>query len=171
MRWRGKRNDGDFDLGVCDRIALEYDLTTIIKVFVASPGDIKIEREIVRETIRLFSREVGQLFDVTLLPTGWEDVSSGVDRPQARINQLIHECDLFLGLFGARWGSNTGDFSSGTEEEYRLAYTLNQSHGRPDIGLYFKKIDAAQLADPGEQITRGSEIQKKYFRRKEDSLR
>src|SRR5438270_10811552 len=79
--------------------------------------------------------------------------ASGTCRPQEIINKDVRECHLFIGLLHARWGTPTGAYSSGFEEEYRLACDLRKQDGAvPDICLFFKKVPEAQMKDPGDQL-------------------
>jgi uncharacterized protein DUF4062 len=113
----------------------------VLYVFVPSPGDLREEREKFREVID----------EVNRIKATSEDTLPGKGRPQSLINQDIEWCDLFALLLWKRWGSPSGTFSSGTEEEFELARKLNEtSHGRPDMWLYFKSVPDDMLADPGK---------------------
>ncbi len=81
----------------------------------------------------------------------WEDTLPGYGRPQGIIKKDVERCDLFIGLLWSRWGSQTGSYSSGFEEEFELARERRRSAGSPEIWLCFKKIDPDQVNDPGEQ--------------------
>ena len=69
------------------------------------------------------------------MPVGWEthSVPEMGDRPQAIINkQMLHDCDLLVGVFWTRIGTTTGDYASGTVEEIEE----HLKAGRPAM-LYF----------------------------------
>ncbi len=89
----------------------------ILTVFLASPGDLQEERNITRLSVervnKILSRRVG--WQIELLR--WEDTSPGYSRPQNLINRDVDSCDLFVGILWRRWGQNTGEYSSGFEEE------------------------------------------------------
>ncbi|MBI5238741.1 MAG: hypothetical protein HY887_10045 [Deltaproteobacteria bacterium] len=59
----------------------------IVKVFIASPGDLSEERKLFPEIIKLIndSRENHQS-PCYLKPVGWEDTLPGFGRPQELIN-------------------------------------------------------------------------------------
>jgi hypothetical protein len=83
----------------------------------------------------------------------WEQRPPGYGRPQEQINAMIDECDLFVGLLWQRWGSPTGKFSSGFEEEFQHAITRRGKNGvAPEIWLVFKHVSPTFLKDPGAQL-------------------
>jgi len=88
-------------------------------------------------------------------------------RPQARINQDADGCHLFIGLLGARWGSDSGMYSSGFEEEYTSAHARWKSDGVPEIALLFKSVSTAQLEDPGPQLRQVLEFRQSIIDGKE----
>ena len=51
-----------------------------------------------------------------------------------------------------RWGSPTGSFRSGFEEEFERALKRWRETRVPELWLYFKSVASDQLADPGEQL-------------------
>lgn len=85
---------------------------------------------------------------------GWEDTLPGAVRPQELINQDVDVCDLFVGLLYKKWGTPTGSYSSGFEEEYERAYARKTSSGSPEMWLFFKAVDKELLEDPGEHLQR-----------------
>ncbi len=124
----------------------------VIKVFIASPGDLAEERE-------LFPLILGQLNEikaegiaVQLKPLGWEDTLPGWGRPQELINDDVRQCDIFVMMLWKRWGTPSGEFDSGTEEEFTIAYETFKKAGSPYLLLYFRSVPQAMMADPGEQL-------------------
>ena len=131
---------------------LPNDTRKVIRVFIASPGDLGAERRLFREIISEVNRLKAHGMGIQLEPLGWEDTLPGVGRPQELINKDIKKCDLMIMLLWKRWGTPTGEYSSGFEEEYELAKRLLGGCGKPgDIMLYFRKIPDDMLADPGPQ--------------------
>ena len=121
----------------------------VLHVFLASPSGLQDERKMTKEIVdRINSsiRETG--WTVELL--GWEDRLPGYGRPQAQINEDVDACDLFLGVLWNRWGSATGDFTSGFEEEFERAVNRRRESDSPEIWIYFKRVD--DPSDPGEQL-------------------
>ena len=127
----------------------------LIRIFIASPGDLGPERQRAREVADELNSTLRRQFDVEIDLLGWEDTLPGVGRPQALINSDVDNCDLFIGLLWKRWGTPSGeDFSSGFEEEFERVRRRNQRTGQPEIWLAFKHVDPSQLADPGDQLKR-----------------
>ena len=127
----------------------------IVKVFLASSGDLPEERKaakwVVDEYNSLTADESG--YQVELV--GWEDTVSVYGRPQAIINRDLERCELFLGLMWKKWGTppdTSGRYSSGFEEEFETSVQRRLRDGRPEISLLFKQIDPEFLADPGEDL-------------------
>ncbi len=117
----------------------------IYHVFLASPGDMAEERQAVRDFFKAYNRDTanprGFQFDLI----DWENQTDiGVGRPQALITQqtLIKfrpSLALVIGLLGQRFGTPTGDFNSGTEEEFTVAMNIRRAHGDyPEIKWFFR---------------------------------
>ncbi|MGA7867528.1 MAG: DUF4062 domain-containing protein, partial [Stellaceae bacterium] len=81
------------------------DTRKILKVFLASPGDLPDERRaaksVVDEVNGLFANEFGYQIELV----GWEDTISSFGRPQAIINAELERCEFFIGLMWKRWGT------------------------------------------------------------------
>lgn len=128
-----------------------------IKVFLASPSDVPEERLAVQSIIAEENRNHFHHAGYHLEIVGWETHSSpgrGQPHPQGRINPLIDDCELFVGVLWTRFGSPTGKAESGTEEEYNHALELLARPELPlcDIKIYFcdypikpSKIEPDQL--------------------------
>jgi len=124
-----------------------------IAIFMASPGDLGDERSIIR-TIEDFVNQSFAAAGVRVRVIGWELTQPGFGRPQSRINPMVHECDVFIGLLNRRWGSETGEFSSGFEEEFEIALSRRRAGNSPAIAMYFAQIPSDLIADPGAQLSR-----------------
>lgn len=93
---------------------------TVIPIMIASPSDVTIERDTIRQVIHNWNFINSQKTKVVLMPVGWDTHSAPEQgaRPQEIINnKLLKECDLLIGVFWNRVGSATGDYASGTIEE------------------------------------------------------
>jgi hypothetical protein len=123
-----------------------------IRVFLASAGDVEEERHLFREVLATLSSRRG----VRFTPLGWEDTLAVTGRrPQDVINGLVDQCDVFVAVFHRRWGQNAPEAvanTSYTEEEFERALRRLGATGSPEIFCFFKHIDLASLADPGEQL-------------------
>ncbi len=92
----------------------------VIRVVVASPSDVKEEREVVTNTLGAWNAAHLDATGIVLVPVKWETHSYPAtgDRPQAFVNrQIIDSADLLIGIFGYRLGTPTGAAQSGTIEE------------------------------------------------------
>ena len=70
----------------------------IIRVFLASPGDLQDERKFVRRAIDEINRTLANRLGYHVELMGWEDTVSKYGRPQGIINQEVDRCELFLGM-------------------------------------------------------------------------
>jgi Domain of unknown function (DUF4062) len=134
---------------------MDQDTRTVIKIFLASPGDLQDERRgannVVTDFNKLWADHLG--YQVELV--GWEDTVSVYGRPQATINLDLEQCDFFIGAMWRRWGTPpdiSGPYTSGFEEEFENAIRRRRTTGRPEISLFFKTVDGELLRDPGEEL-------------------
>src|SRR5882724_11840967 len=107
--------------------------TTVLtlKVFLASPGDVKPERVAAEEAVTDINKQLRSHGWQVILYM-WEDVAPGFGRPQEIINASVDECAVFLGLLWERWGQQTGKYSSGFEEEFERALARRKATGEPE---------------------------------------
>jgi len=116
-------------------------------VFLASPGDVGVERQHVRKFFERYNRQTAQLWNARFEVVDWENYSTiGVGRPQELITQQTlakyrDSLALVIGIMGQRFGSPTGEADSGTEEEFNWAMESHQENGFPEIKWFFRKID------------------------------
>ncbi len=138
-------------------------------VFFSAPSDCNAEREACRELVRELDEITSALFGWGVRYLGLETTPPGFGRPQERINEQVRQCDIFVGTLWKRWGTNTGVFSSGFDEEFRRAEERSRSDlntpkeqgaksgedagtGWPRILLFFRKVPDSGLAEPDEQL-------------------
>ena len=140
----------------------------VIKVFIGSPGDVKKERELFHDIIGAVNRLKAKSMEIQLEPVGWEDTLPGKGRPQGLINEDVEQSDLVVLLLWKRWGTPTGEYTSGFEEEYELAKSLNEkTNGKPEIWLYFRAVPEDMLADVGPQLRRVQAFKEKIEKERE----
>jgi hypothetical protein len=114
-----------------------------LRIFVASPGDVIEERDIVSMVVEELSRTVGDILRVQLQTVRWETHAwpdIGEDA-QDVINREIGDYDIFVGVMWKRFGTSTKRSGSGTSEEFQRAYQYFQNYQRPKIMFYFRKED------------------------------
>jgi hypothetical protein len=93
---------------------------TAFNLMIASPGDVNVERAIVREVVHEWNGMHSQVTRTILMPLGWETHAAPVTggRGQAIINsQILSRTDLLVAMFWTRIGTPTGEAVSGTAEE------------------------------------------------------
>ncbi|TAK09377.1 DUF4062 domain-containing protein, partial [bacterium] len=122
-------------------------------VFMASPGDLGDERAVIR-TIEDLVNHAFEASGLRVRVIGWELTTPGYGRPQAQINPMVHDCDVFIGLLNRRWGSDSGEFSSGFEEEFEIALERRQAGDSPAIAMFFADLPAETIADAGPQLSK-----------------
>lgn len=121
----------------------------VLKVMIASPGDVLEERQAIREIILDWNNINAESQQLALMPTGWDTHSFPLmgDRPQAIINEQVAKgCDLLVAVFWTRLGSPTGDFASGTVKEIESHLRL----GKPAM-IYFSSKPVRPESVDGEQ--------------------
>jgi hypothetical protein len=140
-----------------------------IRVFVASPDDVQIERSLLHGIIERLNREVSDVLGVSVHLQDWRnDTIPGMGRAQARVNPLIERSDIFIGILWQRFGTPSGktadgrEFASGTEEEFYLALELWKRDGAPRIMLYFSDLAARPSEIDVEQAARVKEFRNMF---------
>ncbi|MBD3338651.1 MAG: SUMF1/EgtB/PvdO family nonheme iron enzyme [Candidatus Lokiarchaeota archaeon] len=114
---------------------------TEVNVFISCPGDVNREKEKLIAFLKDFSQQTEQQCQIRLRVVTWEkDAARGPGRAQKSINELVDECDIYIGLMGKRFGGSTGVLQSGTYEEYVTAYHRWEKEKRPEMRFFFKKV-------------------------------
>ena len=138
---------------------MSYD-ARVFNVMIASPSDVASERSIVREVIYDWNAVHSERANIVLLPVGWESHSSPEmgDRAQAIINrQTLDKCDLLVGIFGTRIGTDTGEYPSGTIEEIEKHIAL----GKPAMVYFSNQLGDSDTFDR-DQYAKLEELRKDY---------
>ena len=128
-----------------------------IKLFLASPGDVLPERQLVIDAVDEINKEVAPRTNSFVEVKGWEDTHSGPGRPQDLINKEADKCELFVGIMWKKWGTppaNEGPYTSGFEEEFELALERYKETGEPNISMYFKSIEDPIKIKDGEDFAK-----------------
>jgi tetratricopeptide (TPR) repeat protein len=124
------------------------DQARVLRVVVASPGDVAAEREAVVRAAEEVNRNIGRDRGLRLEVYRWEtEAHPGLhaDGPQGIIDPVlrIDDCDLLIGIFWKHFGTPTTDAQSGTEHEFRLAYEAWKKNQRPQVMVYFNEAPYA----------------------------
>ena len=131
-----------------------------IRVFVASPSDVREERDRLCRVVDELNRTVGSEKNVIIELVRWEThTAPGMGRPQDVINSQIGPYDIFVGIMWKRFGTPTEASSSGTEEEFDLAFSSWRISGKPRIMFYFNRARYfLNTVEEAEQVRRGLEF-------------
>lgn len=120
----------------------------VYRVFLASPSDVMDERAVALEVTNRLNTTLLQNQGKLIHLTGWEYLAPKAGRPQDIINALVNDCDIFVGLLHERWGTPTGRWTSGFEEEFNLAQDRRERTGAPDMAMFFKNVSSEVEASP-----------------------
>lgn len=131
------------------------DTLRLLRVFLASPGDLQDERRLANDAVEELNKQIAPFFGYRVELVGWEDTLPKIGRPQEIINQDLDRCELFIGIMWKRWGTppaNSGPYTSGFEEEFKRSISRFKETGKPDMAMYFKDLDSDDLSDPGPNL-------------------
>lgn len=132
----------------------------VLRVLIASPSDVRNERDEIEQAIFHWNKTYAEELEVVLLPGRWEDdvvPTYGKDDPQQIINeQLVHKCDILIGVFWTKLGTPTSKHSSGTLEEINIFIEQGK-----EIMLYFSEKDIPRSAD-FDEVKRVDDFKKHY---------
>lgn len=117
----------------------------LLRIVVASPGDVNTERDCVEGVAAELNRGLADVLGLRLDVIRWEtDAFPGFNAAgsQGHIDTAlrIEESDLVVGIFWKRFGTPVADAASGTEHEIRNAYRSWEKSGQPQIMVYFNQI-------------------------------
>lgn len=121
------------------------------KVLIASPSDLVEERQIATEAINDWNAQHAAAESIILLPVKWETHAfpqTGT-RPQQVINdQLVSTCDILIGMFWTKLGTETGVAESGTVEEIDQFVAA----GKPALLYFSRRLIDPNKIDPDQQL-------------------
>ena len=145
-------------------------------IFLASPGDMNEERQMVREFFEDHNQRIANRQHLEFKIIDWENYANiGVGRTQALItrqtlDEFRNSLVLVIGLLGQRFGTPTGNYESGTEEEFVTAIRFREEQGDwPEIKWFFRETwgkqgppnNPKQLMESSEQWEKVLEFKSK----------
>jgi len=135
----------------------------IIKIFLASPGDVAKERVFAANVVEEVNRDVALQYNTVLRLISSDRASPGFGKGgQAILNEKIakrmYTYDLFLGIMWSKVGKRTPRAISGTVEEFKRAEKAFREYGKPEIWFFFR--DASIPADSQEQLDQRGKVLK-----------
>ena len=107
-------------------------------VLISCPTDIKDEIAIINEVVNHWNEINSKNLNCIVSVSHWsvDSYPERGERSQQLVNkQIVTDVDVIVGIFWSHFGTSTGLFRSGTEEELRLGIKLEK-----DIMLYFSEI-------------------------------
>lgn len=140
-----------------------------IRLFAASPSDVQREREEgVRRVVDEINLEIAARQNLVIRPATVGDVSPDLGRAQEVVLDQIGDFDIFVGIMGSHFGSPTGRYASGTQEEFYTAYnSWKMTRTRPRVMFYFRQ-SLDRMPGSEEEVAQLGEVVK--FRREIDQL-
>lgn len=116
---------------------------TVLKVFLASPGDTIEERNQVERIIHEWNDLHSEREKVVLLPIRWEksissEYSTTLDGQELINKRILLDSDILIMIFKSKLGSPTGRAESGTLEELDIFSKENDDK----IGIFFCNTSA-----------------------------
>jgi AAA domain len=135
------------------------DMVRLIKVFVASPGDVEEERKAVEPVVAEINQTIADRLGCVLKVVKWEtDVypgtSPGGAQPVIDSQIDVEDMDLVIGIFWRRFGTDTGLGLSGSAHEIQRAVEASIRHrGKPHVMIYFsdRPVRIASVAEAEQQ--------------------
>jgi len=114
----------------------------VLRIFLASPGDVKAEREMIFALKEDLDLLIGKDKNIRFEIVNWERNTypgKGEDAQDVINKQINNEYDVFFGIFWQRFGTPTNRFESGTLEEYENAKEkFENDKENTHIMMYFK---------------------------------
>ena len=134
-------------------------MVRLIKVFVASPGDVEEERKAVEPVVAEINQTIADRLGCVLKVVKWEtDVypgtSPGGAQPVIDSQIDVEDMDLVIGIFWRRFGTDTGLGLSGSAHEIQRAVEASIRHrGKPHVMIYFsdRPVRIASVAEAEQQ--------------------
>jgi hypothetical protein len=140
----------------------------VLRVVVASPGDVLDERNTLAEVLDEVNRDTAHPAELHLELARWEtDARPGFHAggPQGLIDPILNisDCDLMIGIFWSRMGSPIPSGKTGSEHEFYTAYMSWCQKKRPEIYTYFcTRTPKPKSKQDREQIARLEEFKKRF---------
>ncbi len=130
----------------------------VLRVMIASPGDVAEERRVVTEEIHRWNDANAFVRQLVLLPLRWETHSTPQQggHPQTIINrQLLDDADILVAIFGIRIGTPTAEHLSGTVEEIRKHVAAGKT-----AKIYFSDVPVPPSSLDAEQYAQLQKFRK-----------
>ena len=140
-------------------------LFTKLRVFVASPGDTRDERDSLADVIHELNRGIAADRCLVLELVKWETHAwpgVGTDA-QDVINREIDTPDILLAIFWKRLGTPTSRAASGTVEELERSYLEWKTNRHVELLVYFKTGTVDPMREDLGQLQQVLDFRKRLF--------
>ena len=121
----------------------QYDL------LISCPGDVQDEIRLIEETVNQFNTQFSDTLEIAIRTKHWskDSYAQSGGKPQALLNkQFVNDCDAAIAIMWTRFGTQTDEFGSGTEEEIE-----NMLSSGKQVFMYFSdKPLPPSLQNPDE---------------------
>lgn len=108
-------------------------------VLVSCPSDLQDIVGDVNQTVERFNETYSSYLGIQIKARHWttDSYPKSGGRPQGLLNEiLVDSCDAAIAVFWTKFGTPTGEFGSGTEEEIEMML-----QGNKQVFLYFAEMD------------------------------
>ena len=137
---------------------------TVFKIFLSAPSDV--QEDVAHAKNYIIDSLRGYWNDFQFDVIDFNDFPSHIinKRPQEVVNSNIksHGVDIYIGLMWKTFGTPTGCFGSGTQEEFETSLSEYVSSGLPHMAFLFKPVKITLDETDDEILT--SWIDVKHFR-------
>lgn len=145
----------------------------VLRIFLASPSDVKAEREMIFVLKEDLDQLIGMDKNIKFEIVNWERNTypgKGIDAQDVINQQINNEYDIFIGIFWQRFGTPTNRYESGTLEEYENAKKKYENDKEnTHIMMYFKTEGIQNIYDTDiEQLEKVKNFKNKIS--KEDGV-
>jgi hypothetical protein len=129
-----------------------------VRIFIAYTADLTAERKAVSRVVQSPAvRKVAADREIALEVLDWHDAVPDAGLAENIILEQLNPktWDVFVGVLWHRFGTPTGirdpstgiEYSSGTEQEFKTAYSLWEKHHRPRVSFYFSERKPRHIHD------------------------
>lgn len=129
---------------------------TQLTIFFSGTSETESERAALRKVVEELNRMLDGVHKITLKMISWpEDFRPGVNEDiQTEINRQVQgHYDIYIGVLGSRFGTETPRAGSGTVEEFQLAISqFQQDSTSVRVFFYFKRTGLDPLAIDTDQL-------------------
>lgn len=138
---------------------------TVYDMLISCPSDVSQYVELLQKQVNKFNNYFGRMNDVIVRCKYWmEDTHSKIgERSQGVVNEsIVDTSDMVAAVFWTRFGTDTGQYGSGTEEEIERMLKMEKQ-----VFLYFLDKPISPAKFDHEQY---SKLQQFMERHKNDGI-